>query len=229
MQPQKFSLVGVVLDLIKFSKKLMAKFGSIILKRFHERSLNPKSIKYRIDWRYSTSKYLRAWIKDQVNIPSLEVYAFAEMLKRSRHDLTIVNILRWVNSNIQYMSDKKRWNTVEKWQTAKETLKFKTGDCECMSILVFVLARLCGIPEYQIRIVCGTVVSGNKTGGHCWVEYRSDTNGVVYYIDACYNVDLRSVTTRNYAIHYKNYLKVWWGFSDRNYFKGYKCLGGIKK
>ncbi len=89
-------------------------------------------------------------------------------------DQNILKILTWVHRNIVYEVDKKRFNTVEKWQTVEETLAYGKGDCEDGAILIYCLARVHNISSYAIRLTCGDVKSGNKTEGHCWVTYYPD-------------------------------------------------------
>lgn len=196
----------------------MEKFGQTVLDSIDSHMRQSRPITYRLDWRYTNAIYLKNWINEQMTDIGGEIKMVAKSIKGSDNDEKILNVLHWVFSNIDYKSDKERWKTTEKWQTPYETYSLKTGDCEDGAILLFTLARLAGISANQIRIVCGDV----RGGGHCWVEYISDSNGQTYYIDWCYWPDFKEITTRPIREELKNYYKTWWGFNDKAYFKGYK-------
>lgn len=203
---------------IKFSKELMLKFGLIVLETFEKRSLNPRLLRYRLDWSKSTSVYLRDWISLQMLHASDEMKVIAESLKGVNDDVTVIKALKYVWCHTKYVRDIEKWKTKEKWQMAEETLGSGTGDCEDGSILLLVLCRLAGVSYKVIKINAGSV----KGGGHCWVEYRSLSNGQSYFLDWCYWLDLNSIKHRKNSGELLNYYKVWWGFNDWENYKGYK-------
>jgi predicted transglutaminase-like cysteine proteinase len=64
------------------------------------------------------------------------------------------DIRDWVATNIDYMSDEKRWGK-DYWQTPEETLSYRTGDCEDFSILLCSLFRAYGIDAEQVYVALG--------------------------------------------------------------------------
>lgn len=202
---------------IKFSKKLMEKFGEVILNRFDEKSRRKTSILYRIDWTNYRKEYLKDWLSKQVINPSKKLIDLSKRLKKKTRDETIISILKWVSYNIKYTKDKDRWGVAEKWQEANQTLDLKTGDCEDGAVLIYVLSYLCGIPANSMKVNCGEVVNG----GHAWISYRSNSNGLDYFIDWCYYVNLVDIYKRKTKYELDKYIKIWWGFNNENYYKGY--------
>jgi predicted transglutaminase-like cysteine proteinase len=75
------------------------------------------------------------------------------------------DIRDWVATNIDYMSDKKRWGK-DYWQTPEETLSYRTGDCEDFSILLCSLFRAYGIDAEQVYIALGV---NDEEEGHAFL------------------------------------------------------------
>lgn len=75
------------------------------------------------------------------------------------------DIRDWVADNIDYMSDEERWGK-EYWQTPKETLSYRTGDCEDFSILLCSLLRAYGIDAEQVYVALSADGSGD---GHAFL------------------------------------------------------------
>ncbi len=64
------------------------------------------------------------------------------------------DIRDWVATNIAYVADEERWGK-DQWQTAEETLSYRTGDCEDFSILLCSLLRAYGIDAERIYVALG--------------------------------------------------------------------------
>ena len=79
-----------------------------------------------------------------------------------------------------------------------------------------------GMLAKRLRKLSERITETNKYGGHCWVEYRSLSNGQNYFLDGCYNIDLSSIKYRKNSSELLNYYKIWWGFNDKENYKGYK-------
>lgn len=66
------------------------------------------------------------------------------------------------------------------------TFIFKNGlishQCEDGALLIYALANMYGIPDYQLYVVAGDVIGG----GHCYVVYVSEDDALEYPIDWCY-------------------------------------------
>ena len=75
------------------------------------------------------------------------------------------DIRDWVATNIEYMSDEERWGK-DYWQTAEETLTYRTGDCEDFSILLCSLLRTYGIDAERVYVALGV---DNGKDGHAFL------------------------------------------------------------
>jgi predicted transglutaminase-like cysteine proteinase len=75
------------------------------------------------------------------------------------------DIRDWVATNIDYMSDEKRWGE-DYWQTPEETLSYRTGDCEDFSILLCSLLRAYGIDAEQVYVALGV---DDEEEGHAFL------------------------------------------------------------
>jgi transglutaminase-like putative cysteine protease len=75
------------------------------------------------------------------------------------------DIRDWVATNIDYMSDEKRWGK-DYWQTPEETLSYRTGDCEDFSILLCSLLRAYGIDAEQVYVALGV---NDEEDGHAFL------------------------------------------------------------
>jgi len=197
--------------MIKYSEEFMVRFGQDV----HQSKLEIGFIRRWIYWiinsKYRTSVRLSSWLKLQVDKPRQELVSLAQSLKCDTPDQTIINVLEHVNSYLNYVSDSVVWDMPEHWQEAGTSLDFRTADCEDGSILIYVLARLAGIPEYQLTIACGQAFSS----GHAYVIYSADCDGVDRIIDWCYCYTDKSIESREYA--YSNsvmYVKEWFRFNE---------------
>lgn len=160
----------------------------------------------------------------------IELISTSESLIGASNDNTMVNILRWVKDNIKYTSDKALWDVNEKWQTPLETYNSGKGDCEDGAILMYHMARTCGIPASRLKIWCG----GTPLGGHACLMYKPDVfplNWVM--LDWCYYYNNKGVGYRDlfyihkqdvyqyrkknnewtYAVP-KQYLDMWFAFNE---------------
>lgn len=138
---------------------------------------------YWLDRNVAKSVELSSWINKQLDDPVVETLSSQlDGLKYMNNFERVKGVLRFVQNNIVYKSDSDVWKVREKWQTPSETWNLKTGDCEDGAILIYCLLRKLGVPEIQLHIVCGNVIGG----GHCWVNWLSDEDGLEYPVDWCY-------------------------------------------
>ena len=161
-------------------------------------------INYVVDSKYRKSVRLTSWLERQVKDARTHEGALklAQDLKGKTHDSTMSRILRWSRNkkqfstgNIYYKTDtNSQWKMTEKWQTFDITLSYLEGDCEDGAILMYVLARLNGVPANRLWLAAGAV----KGGGHCWLCYMPDEYPLnLVFLDWCYWVNTSSINTRN--------------------------------
>jgi len=94
--------------------------------------------------------------------------ALRDILGTAPYELSKVgfdDIRDWVATNLDYMSDEKRWGR-DYWQTPEETLTYGTGDCEDLAILLCSLLRTYGIDAERVYVALG--VDDGKDG-HAFV------------------------------------------------------------
>ena len=202
---------------ITFSEKLMRKYGRIILDLFEKRTLHKVPISYRIDYRNENTVKLSDWLSASMEGMNPKIIEQARKLAGESNDESVINVLRWVYSSIKYVPDSVKWHTIEKWQTPSETFESLSGDCEDGAVLMYAMLSSIEVSPTQLRINAGDVIGG----GHCWLEYRSDTTGKPYYIDWCYDIDLSRIVDRYDRTYHEKYKRIWWCFNNFSYYKGY--------
>lgn len=174
--------------------------------RFDQRMLKPEVydglqdsipyflINYCINSDLRKAVKLQDWIKEQVDFALPEVIDFCSNIKdEDDYDLQMMNILRYVKDNITYIGDIQQWKMNEYWARAFETIESGEGDCEDGAILIYVLARLKGVPANRLMICAGSV----EGGGHCWLEYKANTLPFdLIPMDWCYWYDSNDINKR---------------------------------
>jgi hypothetical protein len=205
----------------------------------HIRSkLVDKVIQYVINSDYRKAVNLKRWIYDQVQNPAQNVLDAVAQIRTiaDDNDAQIIEILRWIYANTKYKGDLSIWKMLEYWQTAEETIKLGTGDCEDGSVLLYVLARLKGISEDRLYMATGDVLdpTTQKDGGHCWVAYRPTEYPLNFvFLDWCYYYEPGNAAKRNkfgiygksieeykelpgysYSVEKSNYHQMWFCFNE---------------
>ena len=104
--------------------------------------------------------------------PLQVVYSFDKKVK-TVSDITtgrtFQQALRWVERNVWYKSDFKKWRRSDYWQTPEETLTKdssfgeRTGDCEDYAILCRAILKEYEIPSQVLRI---NGVTNRHVAGH---------------------------------------------------------------
>ncbi len=223
--------------IIKFSNKLMKKHKGVILKR----KLSWKAFKdiwYRIDWRNTKVRNLRGWFdnrKDQIaHLPKVKQMLMS-CNKLKTNDQKAIYILKWVRSQITYLTDMELWQVRENWEDPLEVLKSKRitikgkkyygcfADCESQATVVASLLYLAGVPDYQWVIRCGSMSNG---GGHAYVVYTSDSNALEYDLDTTWLYDKKGIEYRTPIREKKQYVNTWFGF---NHVRSYKEIKNPNK
>jgi len=205
---------------IPYSDKLLEKLerDNIDIYRMTQMNLIYKKILYYTNSKFKIITDLSPWIKEQVNNPTQKVKDFSNTIDTGKtFDETMHNILLKVRSKIMYEGDLKNWDIEEYWQTADETVTRMKGDCEDGAILMYVIARLKGVPANRLHLMTGDV----KGGGHCWLGYKPKNYPLAYvFLDWCYWFDSNDCLTRtkfvidNKKISSDKYLSLWFLFNE---------------
>lgn len=218
--------------IIKYPDKIAQKIGEHDLSTLYKyNTFWP--VHYIIDRRYRKSVHLVSWLKKQVEDDSFEfTEAIRTLIPKSKNiDVQMRHIQAWIIRNIKYTTDEKAWDVNEYWQTAKETLELRTGDCEDMHVLFYVLARKLGISSSRLMLFAGTVKlgAGARTGGHCWLGYRAFNYPINWvFLDTCYYATTATVKHRPkyfvkgqkiHSPHDTNYQNIWFAFNEETSFK----------
>jgi Transglutaminase-like superfamily len=135
----------------------------------------------------------------------------------ANNDEKMLNIQKWVVTNIKYIGDNLSEGVVEYWQFPFETLRLGTGDCEDGALLITALAINLGIPSFRLRVVAGFVQPAPTApqGGHGYVAYLRESDNQWVAIDWCYLQDsntpvpLKPILKNNLV--YKN---MWFTFNN---------------
>lgn len=84
-------------------------------------------------------------------------------------------------------------------------------NCDGINALIYVLARLAGMPEYLLYSCIGSV----KEGGHYWNVYISPKTGKVYPIDGTYYINHSQIKSRlPFEFSNTKYKSIWFIFNE---------------
>jgi len=174
---------------------------------------------YATDYRHTNIKIrLDRFLANQLEKPTQRLYDLANDFKtRFRDkDKRIVAILKWVNDNIIYEEDRTNFDTPEYWASAIETLELGRDDCDGINALIYILARLSGIPSIQLF----SVIGDTSVGGHFWLIYFSTKTLKWHTIDGTYYPDFTPINRRKeFNINNTRYKKIWFIFNDQYIYK----------
>jgi transglutaminase-like putative cysteine protease len=191
---------------------------------------------YTINSKYRTSVKLTEWLKEQIDNPmQIILDATNEIEDTDDYDVLMIRILRYIRNRLTYIGDITNWKMNEYWARAFETLESDLGDCEDGAILMYVLARLKGVPANRLMIFAGDVKdpSTQELVGHCWLGYKPNGYPIDYVnLDWCYYYTNKDIMNRN-KFHYEgteiqehsytdeliplkssNYKEIWFGFNE---------------
>lgn len=166
----------------------------------YKMNLVEKFISYVIDSKYRKAVELRPWLEKQVKNRSKLLQFYAKLIPTKRHyESQIIEILKYVRKKITYKTDQEQWGMAEKWESAEEVLKNRFADCESGSVLIYILARLKGIPANRLMLIAGWVKSSPNAskGGHAWLGFRTNYYGCYSFIDWCYFPNNKAMKYRN--------------------------------
>ncbi len=129
--------------------------GILTANAFHERKFNPDLASLYIT---PSDSIIQQKLDEIVNNPLIPDW---------------IEIRDWVANEIEYVTDTTAHGVSEYWQSYRETLSLKTGDCEDFSILLCSLYRAIGWNENEVYVVIG-----EKEGMyHAWVKLNVDVIG----------------------------------------------------
>lgn len=222
----------------EFSKAFIDKIGIGEFCKARNRNFLKTIFMYMTDWRTRKLVNLQWKMKRELknikeaywdNVGALSKTLTSECsispLEDGYYDQIMYDIQRWVMKNIKYKRDIDQHKTPEYWQSSHGTLLLKSGDCEDMSWLVVVLARLCDVPEDMVWLEAGDVVDPSnygETAGHAWVKCICQFDGVPRIVDCCYFPVRKAIRNRLFANENHAYVNVWFGVNDGRYFGKYK-------
>ena len=129
-------------------------------------------------------------------------------------DEKALNGLKWIISNITYLSDKSLFNKNEFWSYPYQTLKHKKGDCEDGAILLYTILRKSGIDYRKIRVSAGDT----PYGGHCYLTYYYEAGKRWVSLDWCYFPNTLTIDKRKDYKDEELYQGIWFSFNDVNSF-----------
>ena len=172
-----------------------------LLESYNFKAINTyisKIVYYIIDSKYREVKRIDKFLSEQLINPPPELVNLASKLtiyinKKIDADKTIINILKWTVKNIEYVSDKINFGSVEYWATALETFKKKKDDCDGINAFIDIIARLAGIHQYQL--FCRLGYAGGEY--HYYLTYFSIKLRKWFAIDGTYYADFTPLLKRN--------------------------------
>jgi len=217
---------------IKLSEPFAIKYISTIFKPI-SKGVIPTLYRFLTDSRYREYMKLDKWLQNQYELcdesPILNVDSpllssdfskfyikffnsiAAKYIFHQNPDRLIVDILKYVNKNIRYVTDRNNFGYTERWEDLTETVKRKKGDCENMNALIYTMARMAGIPSYLLWCCTGLTTTNE---GHYWLLYFSPKKAKFYSIDATYKPNKSYLQYRQPFSIGKNYKKVWFIFNS---------------
>lgn len=198
---------------IKFVQKMMSDLFKPV-----SRNLVRSFFSYMIDSKFRTYKRLDSFLKDQVFNNDPVLFELAGQFRNIKdNDHKIIMILKWVREQIKYQYDNETYGMTEYWASAVQTYTNGVGDCDDINSLIYILARLSGVPSYLLWNCIGDV----NGGGHYWLVYLSPNTGKLYPIDGTYWYSTISIKNRDvFKLTKSKYQKVWYIFNESIQFKG---------
>lgn len=198
--------------MIKTDKKIMDTLLQVYFdKKLKETSFYNTVYFYMIDYRERQRVKVSKFLDDQVSNPSMAMVDLANSLKKRTRDATVINILQYVKKNFRYKLDQDNYGTTEYWAQVGETIKKKSGDCDDLNSLIYILCRLAEISQSALFCAIGDTFGG----GHFWCMYYSFKQSKLVSIDATYYYSGNSVRNRpQFKFSQTKYQRVWALFND---------------
>ena len=173
---------------LEFSKQLMEKLRrdgaiQVVFDYLRDKFFFKTIVKYVINWKYkSQAVELVDWLTFNYYVKSKVKTELSDLQRINDKDSVVRQTLMYIINRFDYVGDMQVWGVNEYWQSPKETWMKLTGDCEDGAIALYCLLNWLGIQDDSLYIVAGDV----QGGGHCYLVYRSENDGLEYPIDWCY-------------------------------------------
>lgn len=179
-----------------------------------------------IDSQFRRKKRLDLFIQDQLEYPMLELKAVAAQMSKKYgkdYDRMIVAIVRSVVQRVKYSTDNDTYGMLEMWQEAQNTWNLRKGDCDDINSLIYVIARLAGIPYWQLFQWLGNVAdpsANNGQAGHYACLYWSVKRDKLVAIDGTYYPSYSAIQNRPPFEHSdKLYSEAWYVFNEEGIYR----------
>lgn len=209
---------------IKISEEVKRRLLNALNLTPDNRSWFKSSVDWMIDYKTRRKVKLTKFLKDQLENPNEKILKIIRdnKLNTGKYETRIIKCLRWVTQNIIYGSDVCVWGVSEYWATYDQTIMKRLGDCDDMNSLIYIMARLAGIPSYLLECAIGST----KSGGHYWTMFYSPSAGKMgtyYTIDATYYPSYMAIyynekTEKHFRPPFKysedRYRKIWYLFNE---------------
>lgn len=143
-----------------------------------------KRLWYLMDHRTKKPKEIKSYLNNNIFIA--DVFKTEKVFpdfNDKNHDFIMSNIYKWIEDNIEYVSDDVNFDTRECWEDIDVVIENQSADCESMSTLLFAIARTYKINPLKIKFCGGIVNFGLGRIGHSWVEYQRDLDMDWYVYD----------------------------------------------
>jgi len=164
-----------------------------------------------IDSKYRKYKRVDAFLNEQLLNPDSTLVETAKKFRELPPDQAIIGILKFVYEKVTYIPDLENYQREEYWTSAAQTLERKRDDCDGINGLIYVMARIAGIPNYLLYSVLGETTAGY----HYWLWYFSPTLKKGFSIDGTFYPDFRLLSERTpFVVNTSRYLRVDYVFND---------------
>ena len=197
---------------IKVSDKFAKKLLKTMFEPVDQSSWYKTTVNWITDSKYRNYTRLDSFLQEQIDNPNTELLEEAQRYIGMEYDDIIVAILKDVKARVKYRTDNSNYGMAEYWAQASKTLGKGYGDCDDMNSLVYVLARLAGVPSFMLYCAIGDT----NLGGHFWCIYFSPTTGLMYSIDSTFYPDVNPISIRRpFIINDDSYQNIWYLFNEK--------------
>jgi len=201
--------------MIKLSEDFAEKLMEAIFQKINSDKWYSVWAYWLIDSKYREKKFITEFLSEQIVNKDDSLIKLSKTFKGD-NNTKIINILKYVKNNFTYKKDIEGYGTNEYWAKSTETLNNKYGDCDDLNSLIYVLARLSGVPDYLLY----SCIGNTNSGGHYWCLYFDTSNRKLVSIDATYHYSNKCMKDRDeFKLTSQRYQKIWYIFNDKFTFK----------
>lgn len=144
-------------------------------------------LQWCIDSKFRTMKSVSRFLAEQIERPDPVLQDLALHLKnQSRNQDHFLQLIEEAVAPIRYETDQMQFGMQEKWATAAETWKLRKDDCDGKNGLIYVLARLGGVPEDLLYCWLGNVNVRGAKEYHFGLAYYSAREQKMVRVDSTY-------------------------------------------